>query len=313
MPKRLIVLVAAVFLLAACVPPPQDDDSVTRFDPTEAYMGVIQKRGVLRVGIPERPLPPFSFTPESHGVEGTPQGFYIDLATELSKALGVDIEFDHLSDDDLILPTSVRSPGVVDSPVDISFPQVPITERLVKPPKPDVGHPMTHPYYVAHERLLVEKSAGIAQASDLPSGSVVCTILDPQTGVTPEVFAPGAEEVPGSIDTCAEALRHGDAEAVAATDMALMSVWAAITNCFQPCEPSPDYEIVGDEMTTEGYGAMLPVGARGWSNFVDATWAETDAEGRWLRYFDKWCGPYGLHLDEAPTMRVEEAAGLYPL
>jgi hypothetical protein len=141
----------------------------------------------------------------------------------------------------------------------------------------------------------------------------VCTILDDTTGVDPSVFAPDAEAIPGSIDTCAEALRHGDADAVTATDMVLMSVWAAITNCFQPCAPSPDYAIVGDEITTEGFGAMFPVGARGWSNFVNATWAETDLEGRWLKYFNKWCEPYGLHLDSAPDMRVEEAAGLYPM
>ena len=308
--KWILCIVAVALLCAACVPPPQDDDTVQRFDPEDTYMGKIQQRGVLKVGIPEEPRPPFSFTPESHGVEGDPQGFLVDLSKELSTALGVDIEFVHLSEADLVLPNTLDAP----SPVDIAFPQIPTTAELLKGTgKDNPGHPLTHPYFVAHQRLLVNKDSRISGPSDLGAGSVVCTVLDDTTGVPPSVFSPDAEAVPGTIDSCAEALSHNDVDAVTATDMVLMSTWAAITNCFQPCKPAPDYAIVGDQLTTEGFGAMMPVGARGWSNFVNATWAETDAEGRWLEFFDEWCNPYGLHLDEAPTMTVEEAAGLYPM
>ena len=107
-------------------------------------------------------------------------------------------------------------------------------------------------------------------------------------------------------------LMKGKVEAVTAPDIQLMQTWAALSDCRQSCEPSPGYAIVGDELATAGYSAMLPVGSPGWTNFVNATWGEAEAEGRWLEYYDEWIAPFGIVLEEAPNMRIEEAAGLFP-
>ena len=276
--------------------PPEDVDRVPKFDPADTLMGQIQEEGVLKVGIPNEALPPFTLV---NATQFEFQGFLFDLAQEIADALGVEVEPVFLDEEELLLPGRIG----VESPVHISFPQLPATEELAK------GHPLTHPYWVGHQRLLVRSDSGIDEVSDLDGH--YCTIVDDVTGVDLADLT-GLEGTPSDIEGCARMLTKGKVDAVTAPDMTLMSVWAEATDCIQPCPPSADYAIVGEELTTAGYGAMLPVGSPGWTNFVNATWAETDVEGRWLEFYDEWISDYGLEIDEPPDLRVEEAAGLFP-
>src|SRR3712207_2684938 len=100
MHKRLAALACAL-VLASCVSPPEDIDRVVEYDPDETYMGVIQERGELLVGIPREPVPPFSFGEEAGPDAG---GFFLDLANEVAVALGVDVEPVFLDEEELILP-----------------------------------------------------------------------------------------------------------------------------------------------------------------------------------------------------------------
>jgi hypothetical protein len=110
---------------------------------------------------------------------------------------------------------------------------------------------------------------------------------------------------------CALLLQNGSINVMTDSDVELLTVWASITDCTQPCPPSDELRFVGDEIATMAFAAVVQPGL-GWTNFVNAAWAETDAEGRWLEFHEKWIEPYGIDVDEAPTMTIEEAAALYP-
>jgi ABC-type amino acid transport substrate-binding protein len=304
MPKRLLCCLALA-LLVACVPPPEDDDTVPNFDPEETRAGRIQERGVLRVGVPDEPRPPFSIP-----VDPTYEGFVVDLSEEIATALDVDIEYIPTTSDDLLRDADRKAPGAqLQTPdgkaLDIGFPLVPVTEALVR------RFPMTHPYYVGHQRLLVRTGTGVADIENL-GGERVCSSAQPATGVEVPQLNPEAQVI-DAIDAgeCALLLQNGSIDVVTDNDVELLTVWANVTDCVQPCPPSSELRLVGDDIATMAFAAVVQTGF-GWTNFVNATWAETDAEGRWLEFHEKWIEPYGIEVDEAPTMTIEEAAALYP-
>jgi ABC-type amino acid transport substrate-binding protein len=72
------------------------------------------------------------------------------------------------------------------------------------------------------------------------------------------------------------------------------------------------YDIVGDELTTEGYGPVVRAGRGGFASFVDSVFAEADREGVWRASYDEWIGPLIGVAMEFPRMTAEEAAALYP-
>lgn len=295
--RRLLLVLICALAAAACVSPPEDVDRIPDFDPNETLMGQIQERGVLRVGFSEETGFPLI---SADGTTFEDQGFAIDLSEEVAGALGVDLEVVFLDEDEAILPGRPD----VESPVDISFVGLPATEELAK------AHPLTHPYWVGHQRVLAPADSAIEGWTDIDGA--YCSIVDDATGFDLSEAAPGLEAVTGTYQECAAMLQDEDVEAVTGPDIELIRVWAALGDCQQPCEPSPDYEIVGDQLTTVGYSAMLPVGSPGWTNFVNATLGEAEAEGRWLEYYEEWIAPFGIELEEAPDMTIEEAAGLFP-
>ncbi|MDQ3940887.1 MAG: transporter substrate-binding domain-containing protein [Actinomycetota bacterium] len=302
MPGRLVCCLALAVLAVACVPPPEDIDTVVDFDPAETRMGVIQERGVLRVGVPEDPRPPLSFA----GPTGY-QGFLAELAGEIATALGVEIEFLPVPSEELLALQSVDG-----QKLDLAFPIVPITQKLVlQKCQGFICRNVSHPYYVAHQRLLVRNGSGVADVENL-GGREVCTVTPPGTSVDVRKLNPEVQVIDvNDVGECALLLENGSVDVVSALDVELMTVWATVTDCTQPCPPSPEFSLVGDDMTTVGLGVAMPPGG-GWNNFVNETWGETDAEGRWLEFHRVWIEPYGIEVDEAPDMTVEEAAGLFP-
>ncbi|MGH2808014.1 MAG: substrate-binding periplasmic protein [Actinomycetota bacterium] len=314
MPGRLLCCIALA-VLVACVPPPVDDDSVTDFDPEETRAGKIQERGVLRVGVPDEPRPPFSF-PVDPGTERPAtasllyEGFVIDLTQEIADALGVEVEYVPASSDDLLRDADRQQPGTQlqtaeGQALDMGFALEPVTEALVR------RFPMTHPYFVSHQRLLVRTGAGVADVENL-AGKRACVSASPATGVEVPKLNPEAQVI-DAIDggECALLLQNGSVDVVTDNDVELMTIWAIVTGCTQPCPPSEELRLVGNEIATMAFAAVVQSGL-GWTTFVNATWAETDAEGRWLEYQRKWIEPYGIEVDEAPVMTIEEAAALYP-
>jgi ABC-type amino acid transport substrate-binding protein len=174
---------------------------------------------------------------------------------------------------------------------------MPITEDGVR------TYSFTDPYYVAHQRLLVDEPSSIDGIDDLGTQGA-CSAINPTTGVALDAIDPTIHVTPAvPIDDCVALLRAGRVAAVTAPDVALIEVM------FE----TPDVKIVGDDLTTEGYGAVVRTGASQFVDFVNAVWDEAKDEGRWMSFYDRWIAPHTNDPVEAPPiMTVEEAAALFP-
>lgn len=57
---------------------------------------------------------------------------------------------------------------------------------------------------------------------------------------------------------------------------------------------------------------MVRRDATGLDDFIDSVFIDSDAEGRWDRYYERFVSPItGLESPGAPAMTVEEAATLW--
>lgn len=258
---------------ASCIPPEPDTDVIVDWDPEETVMGEIQERGELLVAIPSD-QPPFDL-------------LTADLARIVGDALGVETRF-------VRLPRSEMVTAPEDQQVDISFPLVTITEKLVR------KHIFTDPFYIAHQRLMVPKDSSIQDVSDIEG--LVCQFVDLRTGVGLAALEPDAHPILMDPEECASELGSAELQAISASDWLL----------FPLLVEHDDVKIVGDDLTTEGYGAVIEPGASAWQDFVNGVFAEADAEGDWQAFYDESFGPYVDEPVTYPDMTVEEAAALFP-
>jgi ABC-type amino acid transport substrate-binding protein len=191
-----------------------------------------------------------------------------------------------------------------DGKVDVAFPLLPLTEARVR------AHSYSDPYWIGHQRILVPEGSGISDVNGLARRSL-CDVASQDTGVTLADLVADREEIaiPVSIDRptdplgCIEPLRDGEVDAVMGPDVLLITYLA---------ELGSGYEIVGEQLTTEGYGPIVRPGKGDFSSFVDSVFAEADREGVWRAYYDEWIAPLTGVAMEFPRMTAEDAASLYP-
>ena len=72
-------------------------------------------------------------------------------------------------------------------------------------------------------------------------------------------------QVIGAMDSgeCALLLQNGSVDVVTDNDVELMSVWSSVTDCTQPCPPSTEFSLVGDDIATDYSALMSKVVANG--------------------------------------------------
>jgi ABC-type amino acid transport substrate-binding protein len=282
----IVCCIALALSSAGCVPAEDENDRVPKFDPEENIMGEIQREGVLRIGI-ESEMPPWSST-----ATGAASGFNVDLGQLVADSLGVDAEF--------VPAERTELPALVaDGDVDIAFPLIPTTEDLL------IEHGLTDPYFVAHQRLLVREGAGISEVEDLTSKDV-CSLANDETSADLAQLNPGIGEVVATteVQECLDLIATDRVDAVTGADILLLSI----------AEQEEGLTIVGDQLSTEGYGAVLSRGTGGFDGFVDGVFAEADKELYWTELYERWVSPV-TGEEEAPpfpTMNLEEAAALFP-
>ena len=286
--KRALLLAMCALLVGACAVE-ENDDVVLEYGPN-TMMGLIQKRGVMRIGLPSD-RPPLSSALDTGPLEGG--GFLVPIATELATSLGVEPE--------IVFVPNITLEGMIErDELDVAFPMRTITEEMVR------SFNTTHPYFVAHQRLLVT-STDVDEHEDL-EGDRVCTLIDDDTGVVPS-------ELDSSIETwttfdpqrCVTMLARGTVDAATAPDLLLAGMAKALE--------SKDVEasVVGEHVTTEGIGAIVSVARPGLAGYVNEIFAEIEEEGRWTRWYNQWIGPYLPDRSDAPpTMTLAEAAALFP-
>ncbi|MEA2477268.1 MAG: polar amino acid transport system substrate-binding protein [Actinomycetota bacterium] len=276
------VCACALVVACSCVPPPAISTTPTKF-PTDTVMGEIQSAGTLRIGIPDdRPI--FS-------------DFQKGLGTYLAEALHVSPGFVPAPNDQLL--------GMIDAgQVDVAFPAAPTTEKMAR------GYAVTNPYFIAHQRIAVPANSPISQLNQM-AGRKVCSSIDPTTEVDPTSISE-LTVVNDDAQSCGRLLVHHKTDAVTASDASLISlVGKPISGCATTCS----IKITGDELTTEGYGAVASNTATGLGDVISNIMERAQTDGTWTSLFKKWILPRESDIDpnaEPPTMTAEEAAALYP-
>jgi glutamate transport system substrate-binding protein len=304
-PSRIIPAVLLATILASCVPAEPDNDEMKKFNAATTVMGRVQKAGALRVGLPSD-RPAFATTsstcPERLAC-GINEGFTYELAAEVAGALGVEMEVQAVPNDDLI--------GLIDNgDVDLAFPMTPITEKVVR------KYSFTDPYLVGHQRVMVKDGSSEDVLGDL-AGADVCEYVYPEVGLPVESLVEGVRAHPVvHPDACGALFLKGEVEAAVGADLALAGILPFLEGtCGQGGCPGvpPLPQLAGDQLTTEGYGALVPSGEATWRDFVTQVLEESQQEGRWSDLYETWLQPLlGGDVVSPPGMTVEEAAALYP-
>lgn len=305
----------AIALATSCVSPEVDDDTVPEFS-TDTVMGLIQERGTLRVAMdPDLGFPwasaicPAEAELKTHRYDvclgRQPEGFLVDFAHEVATSLGVEAEFSSAPAEALF--TSMEPEA---STYDLAFPALPVTESLVR------EHTFANPYYVAHQRLLVPATSGLDSPYALGS-QTVCEYIDATTGVPVSELAPTADVFSPSKPSCDAALLKRGVQSATAPDLFLIQWHYRLQTCAdRKCRTAdpPDMQIVGDQLTTEGFAPMVEEAATGMADWVSAVLGEAKNEGRYMEWYDAWIAPYLEDpITEPPTMTIEEAAALFPI
>lgn len=280
--RSVCICACALALGVSCVPPPEVATTPTSF-PTNTVMGQIQQQGVLKIGVPsDRPV--FS-------------DFQKELGAYVARALHVEPSY-------VEAPSAELLSRIDDGSVDVAFPASATTEKMAR------SYAVTDPYFIAHQRIAVPANSAVTQLAQL-TGHEVCAAIDPTTEVDP-ASVPGLSVITGTPAHCSELEFLHKVDAVTASDAVLIaSVGKPVTGCVSTCS----IKIAGDELTTEGYGAVASNKATGLGEVISNILERAQADGTWTTLYKKWIGPREPDINpdaEPPTMTAEEAAALYP-
>ena len=291
-----MVLALAALALAACGDDDDDDGGggngggdgggqaadVEQF-PANTLMGKIQDRGEIRIGV-KFDVPPFGFkNPQSGEVEG----FDVDMGKMVAEALGVEPRFVEAISDN-------RIPFLQQGEVDLILSTMTINQER------DTEIEFSEPYYIARGRILVPGDSDIQGLADL-AGKRVCTALGSTYEETLREEAPDADlQLVDTYSECLELLQNGAIDAISTDDVILTGMIIQ----------DDTLKMVGDELTTEPYGAGIKEGEKEFQKFVTDTFAAAEQDGRWADLYQEWVGQYTDTEAQPPDMTLEEALAL---
>ncbi len=256
--------------------------------PAGSTMAKLQDRGQMKVGV-KFDVPLFGFkNPQSGEVEG----FDVDLAQIVADELGVELKLVEAISDN-------RIPFLQEGTVDLVFSTMTITTDR------DAEIDFTRPYYIAHGKILVPGGSDVKTIKDLGEGTTTCTALDStyETTIIPKQ-APDTEiKALGSYSECFAQLQRGSVDALITDDVILAGF----------LQQDESMAIVGDDLTTDPYGAGVKEGDREFADFVSGVLDGVLADDTWQGLYDKWVGQYTGETAEDPTeWTVEDAFEEYP-
>lgn len=285
--KRLVLGAVAVILLGASCVPPEPVVDLTRDYTEDTVMGQIQAAGYIVIGIPDDAYP-LGYVDHNEEV----QGFATELGREIATKLGVDARFISGSSQQLL---GLPKQGVAD----VTFPALAITEERV-----DQKYQFSDPYYVSHQRLLVRSDGYrlVGSVDDL-EGKRVCAIRGEETRVALDEANDAVEVTQTGPQGCLAQLMKGRVAAVTGPDFLLAGL---------RLQRPGKLRVTGDQLTTEGLGAVIERGAAAWTDYVNGVLFFAKSESRWQQAFKETIGRGLDEPVEPPDITAEEAAALYP-
>jgi ABC-type amino acid transport substrate-binding protein len=254
-------------------------EQAEEFDPSST-LGQIQEAGEITIGV-KFDVPPFGFqNPQTDSVEG----FDVDLGRAVAEKLGVEPKFIEAISDN-------RIPFLQDGTADLILSTMTINAERAQEIE------FSDPYYIASGRILTKTDSPIQGLEDL-AGKRVCTALGSTYEETIREQAPEADlRLVDSYSECLELIQNGAVDAVSTDDVILTGMIIQ----------DDTLHMVGDELTTEPYGAGIKKGETEVVEFVNGVFEEMKQDGRWQEVYDEWVGQYVEEQQEPPTMTLEEA------
>jgi glutamate transport system substrate-binding protein len=255
------------------------EESAEQFDPSST-LGKIQEKGEITIGV-KYDVPPFGFqNPQNDSIEG----FDVDLGKAVAEKLGVEPKFIEAISDN-------RIPFLQDGTADLILSTMTINAERAQEIE------FSEPYYIATGRILTKTDSPIKGLKDL-AGRKVCTALGSTYEETIREQAPKADlRLVDSYSECLELIQNGAVDAVSTDDVILTGMIIQ----------DDTLHLVGDDLTTEPYGAGIKKGETEMVDFVNGVFEEMKQDGRWQEIYDKWVGQYVDKQQEPPTMTLEEA------
>jgi ABC-type amino acid transport substrate-binding protein len=257
-------------------------ETAEEFDPS-SLPGQIQEKGEITIGV-KYDVPPFGFqNPQTDQVEG----FDVDLGRAVAEKLGVEPKFIEAISDN-------RIPFLMDGTADLILSTMTINAERAQ----EID--FSEPYYIATGRILTKTDSPIQGLEDL-AGRKVCTALGSTYEETIREQAPKADlRLVDSYSECLELIQNGAVDAVSTDDVILTGMIIQ----------DDTLHMVGDELTTEPYGAGIKKGETEMVEVVNGVLEEMKQDGRWQEIYDKWVGQYVEQQQEPPTMTLQEAIEL---
>jgi glutamate transport system substrate-binding protein len=293
--RALLALAFAIAALALAACGDDDDDdggdgdgggaqtAEAREFPAGTTMAKLQDRGEIRIGV-KFDVPPFGFkNPQSGEVEG----FDVDMGRIIADELGVEPRFVEAISDN-------RIPFLQQGEVDLILSTMTINQER------DQEIEFSEPYYIARGRILVPQDSDIRGIDDL-AGKSVCTALGSTYEETIRNEAPDADlQLVDTYSECLELLQNGAIDAISTDDVILTGMIIQ----------DDTLEMVGDELTTEPYGAGIKEGDREFQRFVSETLEAAQQDGRWADLYQEWVGQHTGQEEQPPDMTLKEALAL---
>jgi glutamate transport system substrate-binding protein len=251
--------------------------------PAGTTMARLQERGEITIGV-KFDVPPFGFkNPQTDEVEG----FDVDMGRIIAEELGVEPKFVEAISDN-------RIPFLQQGEVDLILSTMTINQER------DTEIEFSEPYYIARGRILVPRDSDIKGIEDL-AGKRVCTALGSTYEETLREQAPDADlKLVDTYSECLELLQNGAIDAISTDDVILTGMIIQ----------DDTLKMVGDELTTEPYGAGIKEGEKEFQTFVSDTFAKAEQDGRWEDIYQEWVGQYINKKAQPPEMTLQEALAL---
>jgi polar amino acid transport system substrate-binding protein len=220
------------------------------------------------------------------------EGFDIQLAQEIAKALGVPIEY-------RVISTAQRIPSLQDGSVDVVLRRMTINCERWKQIQ------FSAVYYDAGQRLLVRNEAGAPSTLQqlFAKDGKVCVVkgttnLDylkknfPAAKQAWAASAPGPARIEADLNgECLVRFQRGDVDAILGDDTVLAGFAAQDGYA----------KLVGGRMTDEPYGVGVKQGRTDLTRFVNAVLEELRRNGRWQEIYRTTMGTAGSGVPTTAT------------
>jgi glutamate transport system substrate-binding protein len=218
------------------------------------------------------------------GLDGKPAGFDVEIAKIIAGELGITPENINWTE----TPSKVRDEFIAQGKVDL----ITATYAITAPRKERVT--FGGPYYLAGSKIMVKKdNSDITGPDSFKDGKhKVCTTagaIDAEA-LKPYLGDPGQLVQFDVFSKCADALRTGQVDSVAADSATLLGLVSASQDQFK---------VVGKAFLDQPYGVGIKKGDIKFCEFVNKTLKAAEADGR---YAAAWTSTAGVAEKEVPKL-----------